>query len=416
MIRVLIVDDEPFIIKLTVRQLEGLGLNEVQAFLRGEDALAALSGQPGHWGLVICDLQMPEMDGIEVIRHLGTAGFAGSLMLTTGEDEQILKTAARLARAHGLHVVGAVLKPVTPEDLQAATTRHRSRAAPGVRRASRTYAAEELRNAISSRELTNYYQPKVDVATGALVGVESLVRWQHPTDGMVFPDQFIELAERSGLIDPLTEVVLEGALQQCRAWNDAGLSISMAVNVSLDNLTNLRFPEVVAAAAGEAGVPLAQLILEVTESRLALEMRAPLDVLSRLRLRRVGLSIDDFGTGHSSLKQLRDFPFGELKVDRGFVHGAWHDPTLRAILAASLHLGRELGMRLVAEGVEDRSDWDFLRACGCDRAQGYFIARPMPGEELLAWAGGWEERRRQLVRGEGPVHEPSPGGGLGGDD
>lgn len=331
--------------------------------------------------------------------------------MTTGGDEQILKTAARLADAHGLHVVGAVLKPVTPEDLQSATTLHRSRAAPGLRRASRTYAVEELRDAISRRELINYYQPKVDVATGALVGVESLVRWQHPTDGLVFPDEFIELAERSGLIDPLTEVVLEGALRQCRAWNDVGLPLSMAVNVSLDNLTNLRFPELVAAAASAAEVPLTQLILEVTESRLALEMRAPLDVLSRLRLRRVGLSIDDFGTGHSSLKQLRDFPFGELKVDRGFVHGAWHDPTLRAIFSASRHLGRELGMRLVAEGVEDRADWDFLRACGCDRAQGYFIARPMPGEALIGWASAWEELRRQLVGGEGPASAGTPGGG-----
>lgn len=232
----------------------------------------------------------------------------------------------------------------------------------------------------------------MEVSTGVLCGVESLVRWLHPLDGLVLPDQFIGVAEAHGLIDEITAAVLGQALQDARRWNDAGLSLSIAVNVSVDSLADVQFPDRFARAAEDAGVPPGQLVLEITESRLAADVRGPLDVLTRLRLKRAGLSIDDFGTGHSSLAQLRDFPFGELKIDRGFVHGAGNDATLRAIFQSSMQLSRELGMKTVAEGVEDRADWDFLQAQGCDMAQGYFISKPMPGAEVVGWArvwGGW---------------------------
>ena len=165
----------------------------------------------------------------------------------------------------------------------------------------------------------------------------------------------------------------------------------------MDNLAALNFPDTVAQLATEAGVPLPSLVLEVTESRLMQDVRAPLDILSRLRLKRVGLSIDDFGTGHSSLAQLRDIPFDELKLDRSFINGAARDSSLRAIIEATLAIARQLGMKAVAEGVEDRSDWDCLRELGCDVAQGYFIAHPMPGDALPAWRARWELRRAELT-------------------
>jgi EAL domain-containing protein (putative c-di-GMP-specific phosphodiesterase class I) len=167
----------------------------------------------------------------------------------------------------------------------------------------------------------------------------------------------------------------------------------MAVNVSMDNLSELEFPDWVERAAKDAGYPLTNLVLEVTESRLMKDALTPIEILTRLRLKRIGLSIDDFGTGHSSLAQLRDIPFTELKVDRGFVHDACRDASLRAIFEASLGMARQLGLRTVAEGVENQEDWDFLRAGACDLAQGNFIARPMPGGELAAWIGEWGTRR-----------------------
>jgi EAL domain-containing protein (putative c-di-GMP-specific phosphodiesterase class I) len=264
----------------------------------------------------------------------------------------------------------------------------------GVRSTVKTYPADQVRRAIDNLELLNVYQPKVAVATGKVVGVETLVRWRHPTDGMVYPDQFIGVAEEHLLIDGLTQVVIGSALAQARRWQDAGLALHVAVNVSMGNLTSLKFPDMLADLAAEAGVAAPEIVLEITESRLMPKIVAVLDVLTRLRLKRFRLSIDDFGTGHSSLAQLRDIPFDELKVDRGFVHGASSNEKKRAICDASLGLARQLGISVVAEGVEDEEDWRFLRREGCDFAQGYYIAKPMAGQDLPTWIETWDERVR----------------------
>jgi EAL domain-containing protein (putative c-di-GMP-specific phosphodiesterase class I) len=274
------------------------------------------------------------MDGVEFVRHLARIGYAGGLVLVSGEDGRILQAVEKLAKAHNLNVLGALHKPVSPEQLQHILDGKSRRVARALVR--KIYEPDELRRAIAGGELVNYYQPKVALATGTIAGVETLVRWRHPQDGLVFPDQFIVMAEEHGLIDQLTRAVLTGALRQARLWQDAGLSLHVAVNVSMDNLAALEFPDFVAREMGKAGVPLTSLVLEVTESRLMKDSLAPLDILARLRLKRIGLSIDDFGTGHSSLAQLRDIPFDELKVDRGFVHGACRDASLRAIFERAL--------------------------------------------------------------------------------
>jgi EAL domain-containing protein (putative c-di-GMP-specific phosphodiesterase class I) len=229
-----------------------------------------------------------------------------------------------------------------------------------------------------------------------LVGVEALVRWQHPEQGLVFPDRFIATAEENGLIDALTHEVLVNSLAQARRWTDRGLDLRVAVNVSMDNLTALDFPDNVARALAAARLSPSRLVLEITESQLMKDPRAALDSLTRLRLKRIGLSIDDFGTGHSSLARLRDIPFDELKMDRGFVNGVSGDASLRAIVEATLAMARQLGMKSVAEGVETRADWDLLRGLGCDVAQGYWIGRPMPGHALLDWRDDWQRRCSEL--------------------
>ena len=166
--------------------------------------------------------------------------------------------------------------------------------------------------------------------------------------------------------------------------------LQVAVNLSMDNLVSLDFLDLVVGLAAKAGVPPQMMELEVTESRLMEDLRTPLEILTRLRLKRFRLSIDDFGTGHSSLAQLRDLPFDELKIDQSFVHGAWNNEKLRAMFDSSLGLARQLGMEVVAEGVEDQADWDFVRKTGCEIAQGYFIARPMPAADLPGWIQSWQ--------------------------
>jgi EAL domain-containing protein (putative c-di-GMP-specific phosphodiesterase class I) len=199
------------------------------------------------------------------------------------------------------------------------------------------------------------------------------------------------------LIHELTRYVLRQAVAQSRAWQEQGLSLPVAINVSMDNLAELDFPDFVEQQVQQAGIPASHLRLEVTESRLMQDLVGPLDELTRLRLKRISLSIDDFGTGHSSLVQLRDIPFEELKVDRSFIHGACADTSKRAIVEGSIRMAQQLGMTTVAEGVEDLADWRFVRDVGCTSAQGYFIAKPMPGNELPAWIEGWQIRHQQLA-------------------
>ena len=348
--------------------------------------------------MIFLDLNMPGMDGVEFIRRLVDIRYTSALVLVSGEDERILDTSVRLARAHHLNVLGHVNKPVQPETIRALLEKWRNQTTPkAAGEARKRYSAAEVRRAVAGGELVNYYQPKVEVMSGALKGVETLVRWRHPEDGLVFPDQFIGVAEEHGIIDDLTRIVLTEALAQARRWREAGLVLRIAVNVSMDNLARLDFPDFVLSEVVRSGGAPDELILEVTESRLMTDVLVSLDILTRLRLKKISLSIDDFGTGNSSLAQLRDIPFDELKIDRSFVHGACRDNTRNAIFTASLGMARQLGIATVAEGVEDQADWDFLRQQGCDLAQGYFIARAMPAEDLPAWLAAWETRRPLLA-------------------
>ncbi|HET7060609.1 MAG TPA: EAL domain-containing response regulator [Nitrosospira sp.] len=391
-VRILVLDDEPFMLKLLGHMLSNLGYTSVTLCENGRNALAQIAETGPN--LILLDLNMPEMDGIEFVRHLVDRHYTGSLVLISGEDERMLQTAEKLVQAHKISILGHLHKPVKPDMLSALLQKWAPPLISSSRSEKKKYSADELRTAIKEGQLINYYQPKVAIATGEVVGVETLVRWRHPTDGLVFPDQFISVAEAGGLIDDLTKAVFAGAMAQARTWEDAGLPLRIAVNVSMDNLASLTFLSFVAELTAKEGIAPQHVVLEVTESRLMQDTRAPLEILTRLRLKRFRLSIDDFGTGHSSLAQLRDIPFDELKIDQGFVHGAWRDETLRAMYEASLSLARQLGMEVVAEGVADRNDWDFLYRTGCDLAQGMFVSRPMRPEDMPGWIQKWRERVR----------------------
>ena len=391
-VKILVLDDESFMLKLLNRILSNLGYTAVTLCDSGRAALERIvEGAPD---VILLDLNMPEMDGIEFVRHLVDRDYAGSLILVSGEDERILQTTEKLVRAHKIPILGYLHKPVNPGALSALLDTWTPPSTDIVGTVKKAYTADELRAAISGGQLVNFYQPKVAVASGKVVGVETLVRWRHPVDGIVFPDQFIAVAEASGLIDDLTKAVFGEAMAQAKVWQENELPLRIAVNVSMDNLASLSFLNFVAESTAKEGIAPQNVVLEVTETRLMEDTRAPLEILTRLRLKRFRLSIDDFGTGHSSLAQLRDIPFDELKIDQGFVHRAWTDETLRAIYDASLSLARQLNMEVVAEGVEDRNDWELLRRTGCDLAQGAFISRPMLAVDVPVWMETWRERVR----------------------
>lgn len=389
-IKILVLDDEPFMLKLLWRMLENLGCDKISTCDNGHAALELVDSPNDAPDLVLLDINMPKMDGLEFVRRLVERRYTGSLILISGEDERMQQAAEKLAQAHQIAVLGHMHKPATPEGLKALLEKWMPPRQDGPRAAHKVYGADEVRAAIASGELVNYYQPKVAVATRRVVGVEVLARWRHPQDGIVFPGQFIGVAEEHGLIDDLTCAVLTGALTQAKVWLEAGLMLKVAVNLSMDNLGSLDFLDKIVRIAERAGVPPQMVELEVTESRLMADLRTPLEILSRLRLKRFRLSIDDFGIGNSSLAQLRDLPFDELKIDQSFVHGAYNNNKLRAMFDHSLGLAKQLGMNVVAEGIEDQADWDFVRKTECDITQGYFIARPMPATELPGWLASWQ--------------------------
>ncbi len=406
--RIFVVDDEPFQHHLLERMLQALAAPPVESFDSGIAVLRRLQSIDTAAVLLVIDLNMPGMDGIELIRHLAQSNFRGAVALASGADTRVLETATRLAQAWRLRTVGHLRKPLSSGELRDALERWRGSTASDPQRPKHSFSADDVRRAIDTGQIGLHYQPQVDLADGRVFGVEALARWQHPHHGLLAPDTFIAVAETHGLIDSLTDSVVQQALAQSAAWiAEFGRPVRIAVNVSMDNLSRLDFPDRVFAGLEDHRVPAAALTLEVTESRLMKDMRTALDTLARLRLRGVGLSIDDFGTGHSSLAQLRDLPFVELKVDRGFVHGGRSHATLRAILSASVDMARQLGMHVVAEGVEDQADWEFVKEAGCTGAQGWFIARPMPGDAL----GAWVKDRASLATvppfaGEGPNVEP----------
>ncbi len=397
-IRILVIDDDPFMLKLMSHLLVNLGFIQVTTCDNGRDALERMDCPNSLPDLILLDLNMPEIDGVEFLRHLVERSYTGSVILMSGEDERMLQCVEKLVQEHKISALGHLHKPFNSEDLFALLEKWKHPNLNKLWTAKKAYNVDEVRAAIVNGELVNYYQPKVAVATGKVVGVESLVRWRHPQDGMVFPDQFIGIAEKHDLIDDLTRAVIGEAFAQTKAWQDDGLPLRVAINISMDSLASLEFADYVAAAALTAGIEPDCIVLEVTESQLMKELSGPLEILTRLRLKHFSLSIDDFGTGHSSFIQLCDIPFNELKVDQRFVHGAASNNTLRAIYGTSLSLAQQLGMKTVAEGVADRADWDFLRSTGCDLAQGYFIAKPMPAKEIPDWISAWEANIENILQ------------------
>lgn len=396
---VLIVDDDPFQLEVLGAQLANIVSTPAMLLSSAAEALAAIDGARPEPRLMLVDLDMPDMDGIELMRQLAARGYRGTLALMSAADERLLQSGVRLALEHGLRVVGHLHKPVSTEALRALVRRWQGELPTAIHPRKRPYGLASLREALARHRFVLHYQPQVRLGDGGLAGVEALLRWQHPRDGLVMPDRFIGLAEDHGLIGALTEEVLSLGLAQARRWRDLGLSVPMAVNVSMDSLVQLDFPDRVLTQLASKGLAPSDLVLEVTESRIMRDPRSALDILTRLGLRGVALAIDDFGTGHSSLAQLRDLPFNELKIDRGFVHDCASMATRRAIVAASIEMAHQLGMPVVAEGVENVADWSAMRGAGCDVAQGYYIARPMPGEQLPGWAAEFARRFRSESMG-----------------
>ncbi|MCS0630500.1 EAL domain-containing protein [Telluria mixta] len=242
---------------------------------------------------------------------------------------------------------------------------------------------DAMRNAMSAGQFELHYQPQVDLASGAVIGMEALIRWRHPRMGALGPDRFIALAEETGLIVPLGTWVLRAACAQAAAWQRNGLgALRIAVNLSSRQFKDAGLPQLIADILHETGLPAASLEIELTESLMMEDADTAVATMRALKRMGVHLSIDDFGTGYSSLSYLKRFPVDVLKIDQSFVRDIGHDANSAAMVAAMISLSHELGLRVIAEGVETRAQWDYLLGRGCDEIQGYYFSRPLCGSEF----------------------------------
>ena len=337
------------------------------------------------------------------------------MLVASGMDQRVLATAQQIGKAQGLAMLGALQKPILLADLEVD-------AAPVPARG----LADQSGGARSGARCAGdpvHYQPKatrIGPNRWIVEGVEALARWHHPSLGFISPARFIPLAEKNGLIRRLTEQVLEMSLAQCRSWDAAGLQLSVAVNLSPQLLNDLAFPDQVARMAAQVGADPRRIIFEVTESAAMFDPGTTMDVLTRMRVKNFGLSIDDFGTGYSSLKQLYLMPFSELKIDTSFVRDIFAHEDARTMVETMVLLAHKLRLTACAEGVESQQVLDFLDSVECDRAQGYFIGRPMPGDALERAVREWnakqgdEDGRGPEYLSRSPRSQAIPSSGLGG--
>ncbi len=390
---ILLIDDDPFYSQLAVEVLNNLGFDEVAVANDGNTGLNCLTGTDLHYDVVICDLNMPEMNGVEFIRHASQTGFDGGIILLSGENKRMLETAYGVAKTHDANILGAMAKPINPDELREAMGRLQPNG-----QSKRSFVPQapitetQLRDGIDGSaddEVKLVFQPKIEVMSGKIVGVETLARWWNRDRGILGPGAFIPLAEEKQLIDDLTNTIYLKAVQQAAKWQAEHIELRTAINFSVNSFSRQEFCDFLTATVQQEGIDPSRLLLEITETQAMSIAVDCLESIIGMRLNRFGLSIDDFGTGNSSLAQLKNIPFTELKVDRAFVNGAAQNESSLAILEASISLARKLEMVVVAEGVETREDWDLVEQLGVDYVQGFYCAKPMTNEELMSFMAKW---------------------------
>lgn len=383
--RVLIVEDSAFQRELLCTLLDELGVVDVQEVADGNAALTVLRSCRGRLPLVMVDLEMPGMNGIELLQCMSEERILTQVLIISGREEALIATVEGMLQAAGMPLLGSLRKPIAGRDLhrmlsgavgQPAASAHSER-----RSCLPTEA--ELASAIERHCIRPYYQPKVHLRSGRVTGYEALARWVEADGTLIYPADFISLATESELLGKLTFSLIDQVLHTLPRLADE--TISMALNVDISLLADRHFADDLIHRVAAAGCQPSQLVLEVTESALMDDPQVTLGSVGRLRLAGFGLSIDDYGTGFSTLRQLSRLPFTELKIDRAFIREAHQNRRARAILNSAIEMGHELGLPCVAEGVEYKEDLLMLERLGCHSGQGYLFARPMAEEQLAGW-------------------------------
>lgn len=381
---VLVVEDHPFQRRTLVRVLESMGVGRVIEAADGAQALAALAAAAGTVDMVVTDLDMPTLDGLALMRQIGTHAPNAGIVVLSAAAHNLLAAVEWLAREQRIELVAVLEKPVSAQALREALKRP-VRAPRAANAGVATMPIAEIAAALHAGQFEAFVQPKVRCADGRLEGGEALARWRHPQLGWVAPAAFIGPLETSELIEPFSLAILESAAWAVRWLEASGLPGRISINASSAWLDRPTMAERITQTVARLNLPVERLCIEVTESVANGNLVAALENLARLRMRGFALSVDDFGTGFSSLQRLVSSPFSELKLDRSFVSGMVRDSPRWFIVEATIALASKLGLTTVAEGVETQAEWQLLKDAGCDCVQGYLTGRPMSRSDFMRW-------------------------------
>ncbi len=393
--RFLIVEDHGFQRWELGKLMEDLGAKHVFTAADGRDALKVMQDLSEPIDIIMTDLDMPEMDGMEFIRHVGELGGAPSVILVSALDASLIASVGTMVKMYNVNLLGMLEKPLTTQKLAAtiATYQLPANRPERLKPVGAVIPIKEIAAGLRNGEFIAYFQPKVVLATRQIVGAEALARWTHPDKGLLAPSAFIASMEQSPLIDDLTWTMLAQSAEACGKWHAAGFDITVAVNLSASSLGNTGFAERVTEMVQRHHLDPQHMILEITESAAATDVGRALENLSRLRMKGFGLSIDDYGTGYSSMQQLTRIAFSELKIDQSFIRNVPAEGADRAVLESSLDMARRLKLSSIAEGIETHEEWRMMDDMGCEHGQGYYIAMPMRAEAFLHWARNWQDNR-----------------------
>ncbi len=376
----MVLEDQDLQRQIIVRMLRNLNFEEVLLAANGREAFELLSTPTvPRPDIVLCDLNMPEMDGMEFIRRISETEPGPSIIVVSSLDKALLRSVEKMCLAYGVSLLGTIEKPINQarlRELLTAATRSDAAAVLPIAEAP-AFTFDEVVCGIRERQLRPYFQPKTDLVSGKLIGAEALVRWQHPDYGTVAPVAFLPVLERHRLMDELTFCMLDLAARNCLLWRQHGRQIPVSVNLSLLSLADTTFADRVLRCVREAGLEPGNVMLEITETAAMTSVAPALENLTRLRMYGFGLSIDDYGTGYSTMQQLTRAPFNELKIDRSFVSGCAASPEAQLMIESSVAVAKGMGIKSVAEGIETEAEWKAVKELGCDVAQGYFVAKPM---------------------------------------
>lgn len=375
-----------------VELLGQLGASRVTDVPDGHLALQRLevgSGIGPKVDVAIVDLALPGMDGLELLRHLGTMGGGLRLVLTGAQPASLLFSVETLAQALGVDLLGTIAKPVTAAKLKSLLDNYTPLARPDARSEGPRFSFQDIGIGLQKRQFEPYFQPKIELATGQVKGLEAFARWRHPEHGVLGPSAFIDALEQNGRVDFLDWSMIELSAERCRWFQEQGIPVPISLNLAPETLAHPAFVRQITACVQRHGIAPEYLTFEMPESSVLNTDPHFIERLVRLRMMGFGLAIDDYGTGRSNLQLLARIPFTELKIDRSFVDGASKRRPLGTVLRSCLGLAHSLDRMSVAVGVETRQDWDFLQNLGCTYAQGYHIANPMEAAAYPGWLEDW---------------------------